>query len=111
MRLVGLGSRVQGARRAQGDRGAGAETLRRAPADPPRLPFTIERAWQENLWRASALSVTCILAYLGHAWQPPGLLLNQNHILEFPSHIVGTIRTPLYQDEVGRPKTSSPSRR
>ena len=85
---------------AQADRGANGKKLIRPPAEPARLPYMAEWAWQGELWLALSEGITSIADYLGYPWRPLGMTPDRHHITSFPGQCVGTIRSPLYQ-EVG----------
>ena len=85
---------------AQGDRGAGAQRLLRAPAEPPRLPYSPDHCWQADLWKALAEGVTSLTDFLARGWQRGEVPLDAHHVTAVPTYFVGSVRTALYAEQV-----------
>lgn len=44
--------------------------------------------------------------FLGHAFRPDGVPLEEHHVTAYPEMCVGTLPLPLYQEEVVPPEAS-----
>ena len=75
------------------------------PVEPARLPYRVWQnapAWQTALWESLTEGVTAISDFIGHPWRPPSLAADEHHVIGFPSIGVGTVRSALYQQVMGK---------
>lgn len=80
----------------------GAETLLKLPAQPARLPFAADLAWQRALRKSLRESVTSLTDFLGHPWRPSSLPVDAHHVSGIPSQWIGCMWSLLYQEVMGK---------